>query len=423
MSGFTRRQAGSLLAGGAVLAVGTAACGSGDPGFRALMDADGDPQVGGPGQGPGQQPRGAPTPDLAVSIHPAANASGISPIEPIVVRATGGALQAVTMTSPQGKQVRGALSGDRTEWRSAEPLGYGRTYQLSATANGPDGKTTTETSTFTTVTPAQVAFPSFFPPPKTRTVGVAQPLIVIFDRAVPDKAAAERALKVETSPAIQGAWSWFDDRTVHWRAPKYYAPGTKVRLRAQVYGVHLGGGIYGETDRELNLTIGPARIAVVDDRTKQMVITVNGRRVLTAPVSMGRPGSVTVNGKRISFVTQSGIHVVQEKYQVKRMSSSSYGLPSDSSLGYDSQIPLAVRISQSGEFVHSAPWSVADQGVRNVSHGCVNMPPDKAKWFYENFTFGDVVDIRNTGATMAPTNGYGDWNMPWEQWLRGSALR
>jgi len=84
---------------------------------------------------------------------------------------------------------------------------------------------------------------------------------------------------------------------------------------------------------------------------------------------------------------------------------------------------VAVRISNSGEFVHSAPWSVADQGIRDVSHGCVNLPPDAAQWFYQTFGYGDVVDIRNTGVALRPTDGFGDWNIPWRTWTRGSALR
>jgi lipoprotein-anchoring transpeptidase ErfK/SrfK len=81
-----------------------------------------------------------------------------------------------------------------------------------------------------------------------------------------------------------------------------------------------------------------------------------------------------VNGQQISFVTPGGIYVAQEKYPVKQMSSATCGLPTDYDLGYDPQIPLAERLSNSGIFAHSALWTVADQGVRNVSHGCINMP-------------------------------------------------
>ena len=276
------------------------------------------------------------------------------------------------MTNPDGKEVVGAVSADGATWSSAEPLGYARTYTITAAARDTAGLTTTKTSSFTTVDPAGRIFPSFEPPPDRGTVGVGQPLSVIFDSPPPDKAAAEKALTVTAVPAQTGGWYWVDDRTVHYRPQVYWQAGTQVTLDAKLYGVDLGGGMYGDTDRTLNLTIGPAKIATVDDATKQMTVTIDGQVVRQYPVSMGRDDSITVDGEVISFVTPSGIYVAQEKYDVKQMSSASYGLPTDYALGYDQAIPLAVRLSNSGIFAHSAPWSVADQGVRNVSHGCIN---------------------------------------------------
>ncbi len=42
-----------------------------------------------------------------------------------------------------------------------------------------------------------------------------------------------------------------------------------------------------------------------------------------------------------------------------------------------------MAFDNSDNYVHSAPWSVADQGKRNVSHGCINISPSNAKWFCE----------------------------------------
>lgn len=363
----------------------------------------------------------APAAPPAITVVPKDAAEGVSPIAPVDVRATHAKLGSVTVTNPEGKQVAGTLSGDKARWTSTEPLGYGRRYTVIATAHGAD-KTVRKSVSFTTVQPAQTVFPSFFPSPSITTVGVGQPIAVIFDKPPPDRAAAERALTVTATPATEGGWYWWDDRTLHWRPKNYWLPGTKVTVSAKVYGVDLGGGMYGETDRTLNLTIGPAKIAAIDDHTHRMTVTVDGAVVQSFPVSMGRDGSVTVNGKTISFVTPSGTYVAQEKYAVERMTSASYGLPNDSSLGYDALIPLAVRISNSGIFVHAAPWSVADQGVRNVSHGCVNLSPAAGQWFYDNFGYGDIVTISNTSTQLAPTDGFGDWNIPWDQWLKGSAL-
>ena len=133
--------------------------------------------------------------------------------------------------------------------------------------------------------------------------------------------------------------------------------------RLAAHGVDLGDGLYGETDRTLELTVGPSKVAKIDDATKQMKVYVDGKLARTIPVSMGRNQQITVDGTDISFVTPSGTYVVQEKYEVKRMSSATYGLPTSYELGYDKDIPLAVRLSAGGIFVHSAPWSVDDQGA------------------------------------------------------------
>lgn len=357
-----------------------------------------------------------------ISTTPANGAADVSPTAPVSAQARNGIFSKVRMTNPEGRAVSGRLSADKTSWTSTDPLGYDRAYTLTTTAVTPTGQQSSATTRFTTLRPAETIYPSFFPNPEMKTVGVGQPMVVIFDKPPADKVAAEKALAVKTVPAVTGAWYWWDDRTVHYRAKDYWKPGTTITVSADIYGVDFGGGVYGETDRSMSVTIGPSKIAQVDDATKQMRVFVDGKLTRTYPVSLGMNKQVTVNGTDISFVTPSGTYVAQEKYAVKQMSSASYGLPVDSSLGYDSKIPLAVRFSNEGIFVHAAPWSVDDQGVRNVSHGCINMPPAGGQWFYDNFGYGDVLTVTGTSTRLAPTDGYGDWNLSWDKWLTGSAL-
>ena len=79
-------------------------------------------------------------------------------------------------------------------------------------------------------------------------------------------------------------------------------------------------------------------------------------------------------------------------------------------------------MSYSGIYVHSAPWSVGAQGNANVSHGCLNVSPANAQWFYDNTKRGDVVEVRGTvGSTLSGVEGLGDWNIPWSQWKAGNA--
>jgi len=123
-----------------------------------------------------------------------------------------------------------------------------------------------------------------------------------------------------------------------------------------------------------------------------------------------------VSTGRDEYPTASGIHVVSEKLPSVIMDSSTVGIPRGSAGGYYQTVKLNVRISDSGEFVHSAPWSVDDQGQNNVSHGCVNMAPDDARWFFDFSVPGDIVTVTGTPTQLEPTNGFGDWNVAWSDW-------
>lgn len=365
-----------------------------------------------------------PAAPATLKFAPADGAAAAMVTAPVTVTAGGGTISTVALRNGDGKPVQGTLNAARTVWTSTEPLGYDRAYSVSAVAANADGKTVTENTAFTTVTPRTVTLPSLFPGGDgPKTVGVGQPVTVRFDEPIEDRAAAEKALTVTTSPKVAGAWHWFSDQVVHWRPQTYWKPGTKVTVKAAVYGVHVGGDVYGEQDVTSSFTIGSAKIFTIDDRTHTGKVTINGAVVKTGiPVSMGRGGKTQVDNQTIYFTTQSGPHIVAEKYPVKRMTSASYGLPKDTPLGYDELIKLAIRISPDGEFLHSAPWSVWAQGKQNTSHGCVNLSPANAQWFYDTFATGDVVDIRNTGVDLPFAPGYNEWRVAWATWLKGSAL-
>ena len=150
-----------------------------------------------------------------------------------------------------------------------------------------------------------------------------------------------------------------------------------------------------------NFRIGEALIATIDDKAHQMTVTRNGKVERTLPVSMGMP-----DGKH---ETKNGTYYVLEKFPDMIMDSSTYGVPVNSTYGYKLKVQWAVRIDNSGGFVHSAPWSVGDQGKRNVSHGCINLGPDNAKWFYDNFGSGDPIVVKNSVGLYNNPDGADDW--------------
>ena len=43
-----------------------------------------------------------------------------------------------------------------------------------------------------------------------------------------------------------------------------------------------------------------------------------------------------------------------------------------------------MRISDNGEFIHQNQNTVADQGVDNVSHGCINLSAQNAQAYYQS---------------------------------------
>ena len=422
--GSARGRAGvrSLAAAGVLIALVAGCTDSG-----SSTSAQG-PGGGGGGASPSSAAPTTPSPAAPAKlvISPRDGTAKQSVAAPVTVTVSGGTVSAVTVRNGDGEAVKGAFNAAKTAWTSAEPLGYDKSYSVSATAANADGKTVKATSAFSTVEPRTLTLPYLFPGngggPKT--VGVGQPVQVRFDEPITDKAAAEKALTVTTSPHVDGAWHWFSDQVAHWRPHTYWKPGTKVTVKAAVYGTNVGNDVYGQEDVTSSFTIGQSKIFTINDKTHLGTVRINGKVVKDGvPVSMGRGGSYSIDGQTIFFTTQSGPHIVAEKYPVKRMTSASYGLPKDTPLGYDEKISLAIRISPDGEFLHSAPWSVWAQGKQNTSHGCVNLSPANAQWFYSNFATGDVVDIKSTGVDLPFAAGYNEWNVSWAKWTAGSATK
>jgi lipoprotein-anchoring transpeptidase ErfK/SrfK len=390
---------------------------------------------------PGGAPGGgtsAPPGESAFAVNPAADAKNVSPADPVSVSITNGVLNDVLLTNAQNKQVKGEFSADKSSWTTTEELGYDKKYTLKASGNGLDGKTYEDTRSFTTVRPGNYTMPYLRANVGQLldggTFGVGQPVVVWFDEPIKDKAEAERSLTVTTDPAgIVGAWRWVNGQELHWRPKEYWPSGTKVTVDAKVYGKNFGDGLYGQEDRSASFTIGKKKIAIADGKTKHMkvyiddklVTKINGRDTTNGiPISMGKGGTETgANGQTISFTTNSGPHVVTQKFQEYRMTSASFGITDkDSPNYYDERIKKSIRISGDGEFVHLADWNIWAHGKQNTSHGCINVAPAYIYWFYDQFGAGDIVDVTGTSRKLDWRNGLGDWVLSWEEWQKGSAL-
>ncbi len=346
-----------------------------------------------------------------LSIDPPLGSAQFAPMTPVTIAAGNGTLSEVVVTDATGAPVAGTLSADAKLWQS-ELLRYDATYSVAATAVNVDGAETAATGSITTVTPRTFTMPYLLPSQSMETVGVGMPIVVKFDEDIEDRAAVERRLTVTTTPAVAGSWYWFGDREVHYRPQQYWAPGTHVVVDVDIYGVHVGDNIYGQENQHLEFDIHDALVAQVDNSELTLRTYRNGVLEREMPTSLGKSG----------FSTPSGTYVVMQQDRHYTMDSSTYGTPIDDPQGYRLEVEYASRISYSGIFVHAAPWSVGDQGVRNVSHGCLNVSTANAGYFYENFGWGDIVQVTGTSEALEPTDGLGDWNIPWEQWILGSAL-
>jgi lipoprotein-anchoring transpeptidase ErfK/SrfK len=358
----------------------------------------------------------APPPRRAarVTIVPSPGARAVWPGAPVGVSVRDGRIRSVTLTDGS-RSIEGQLSPDGTRWWPRWALAPGRSYLVLATVAGADGRVSTVRGGFRTRRVTHTIGATVVAPGEGTKVGVGMPIMLRFAAPVQNRAAIERSLQLRTSVPVTGAWHWFSDTDVVYRPRTYWPAHTRVRLLAHLGGLRLTRGAYGAQDVGLGFGVGDSHITVASARDHHQVVRVNGHRVRRMPVSMGK-------GTRFAYTTTSGVHLTMEKAHHVVMDSASVGCPPGCPDHYRHDVYYAVRISDSGEYEHSAPWSVADQGSHNVSHGCINLGPRDARWFYRHTLPGDVVEVTGTRRPLEPGNGWGFWQLTWPEWLAGSAL-
>jgi lipoprotein-anchoring transpeptidase ErfK/SrfK len=379
------------------------------------IDSLGAPQSHVAGAPAGSAPAVPASPSVAppaqLTVAPANGATAVALGSRISVSVSDGTLTDVSVADPSGDTVVGALDPTSHSWDSTGALVPGTQYLVTATAVSEAGTTTEASSTFTTAAAANVLGVRIAPL-EGEVVGVGMPIVVYFTSAVTDEAAVERALVVDSAVPIVGSWHWYGNKEVHYRPMQYWPAGDVVTLHANLKGVDAGKGVWGTENRTLNFTIGASQISTVNAVTDKMTVVVNGVVARTMAISTGRD----------KYPTTSGIHVVLDKEPTVIMDSATVGIPKGNPDYYYETVLWDVRISWSGEYVHSAPWSVSEQGRANVSHGCVNASPTDAKWYYNLSRRGDIVTVTGTPRKLESGNGWTDWNMSWAQWVSGSAI-
>nr|WP_110798127.1 Ig-like domain-containing protein [Mycolicibacterium peregrinum] len=252
-------------------------------------------------------------------------------------------------------------------------------------------------------------------------VGVGHPVVVTFKNPVTNRPVVERALGLKSTPARAGTYEWLDANVVSWKPAEFWPAHSTVMLSV--------GGLRTE------FQTGPAVIGVADISEHTFTVTIDGIGEdppidLPAPhhlphageagvllASLGRPGYpgedppidlpaphhlphageagvLLASLGRPEYPTPVGTYTVLGKDRTVKMDSSSVGIPVDAPDGYLLDVDYAVRFTQRGLFVHSAPWAVPSMGLDNTSHGCISLIPAAAEWYFNTVHIGDPVIVQ-----------------------------
>ena len=334
----------------------------------------------------------------------------------LTVTATHGSITDVTMTytdPTSGPQtVQGTMAPDNATWSAGELLEPGMTYQVVVTGQSFAGVAATATSRFSAqkLSLKQQIYPTIL---SGGTVGIAMPVVVKFDVPVTDRAAFQKRMTVTSNPPQEGSWGWLSSTEVHWRPKEIWQAGTQVTINVDVNSVPAGNGTYGQKSVTGTMTVGRSVILNADLASHYMTVVIDGAVARKIPITGGKAG----------FVTRSGKKVLKEKFASLRMNSETVGISKSSPDYYDlSNVQYAMRETDSGEFVHAAPWSVASQGSANVSHGCIGVSTANGAWLFSNCKVGDLINVTGTSRGLEKGNGWTDWNVSYDDFRKDSAL-
>lgn len=350
-----------------------------------------------------------PGPSTArVLISPADGSRQVAPERRVRVTAIGATLRAVEVRGG-AHRLGGTYTPGRQRWQSTGPLHVGSRYTVAVTALDAAGRTLTARGSFRTLVPA-ATITATIAQRDGAAYGVGMPILIGFDRPVRDRAAVERALRVTTSRPVVGAWYWPDDRHVRFRPRDYWPAHLTVSVGVALDGVRAAPEVYGTAELHRSFRTGSSSVVVASTVSHRLQFYRDGALIHDWPISTGRPGHDTPNG---TYLTIDKGNPVEMR-------------PADVAPGepgyYDLWVPWAVRFTWSGYYLHGAPWSVAEQGHTNVSHGCVNLPPAAAETYYRTELPGDPVTITGSPVAGDPGSGWTDWFLSWPALLARGAL-
>lgn len=358
---------------------------------------------------PSPEPTAAAIPAV-IALSPATGADFVNPISEVAAEVTDGTVyNAVLKETATGAVSDGELTATRGKWTSTTPLKFDTAYTFDVTAVDSEGFRSNQVSTFTTV-PASHEANAVLYPNADATVGVAQPIEFNFSEPVLNKEAIENAIKITSSTGQQGAFRWYSDTLVRYRAADYWPANSQVNVDMQLLGLDFGNGMIGNFNKNYNVNIGNKVVMEADASAHSVNILVNDEVVRTFPATLGDADFPSASGTMV---------VTADKQRYATFKASTIGLSPGDPGDYGSvDVEYATRLSNSGIFIHQATESAMPYlGVKNLSHGCIGLSAEGAGWVFANMRPGDLVNTVGTpNETIAPTDGFGDWNIPFEQY-------
>ncbi|MFD9322896.1 Ig-like domain-containing protein [Streptomyces sp. NPDC060053] len=367
-----------------------------------------------------------PAPENVIRVTPDDGTKEVRPEERLLVRVPGGRLESVKVVRSQDAQetpVPGRIAADGLSWRPDDDrLGLAARYTVDAVALDGDGNRSARHTTFTTYVPEE-RFIGYVTPENRATVGTGMIVSLEFNREIDNRAAVQRAVRVTAEPAVDIRPHWFGDTRLDFRPEEYWAPGTRVTVTLGLRDVEGAPGVYGLQDKSFSFTVGRSQVSLVDAAKHTMEVRRDDELLATVPITAGAPKNTTYNGKM----------VVTEMLELTRMNGATVGFKKADGKGeYDiPDVPHAMRLTNSGTFLHGNYWADDVFGRVNVSHGCVGLRDVRggasdtpAGWFFDRSLVGDVVEVvHSKDKQVAPDNGLGGWNVSWKEWIAGGALK
>ena len=358
---------------------------------------------------PSTTPAAAP---VELTVAPQAGVRDYNPAVPVVAEVkTGTVYSAVLKETATGATTDGELFISGRKWISGAALKFNTHYTFNVTTMDDNGTLETRVSTFSTVPDAHEADMWMYPAADS-TVGVAQPLEFHFSEPVTNKAAVEKAISITSATGQKGAFRWYSDTVARYRAADYWPAGSALKVEIKLFGVDFGNGMIGNFNKINTINIGDKVVMEADATAKTVNIFVNDVLARTFLASMGDE----------RFPSAAGYLVLTaDKQRHATFDASTIGLKKGDPAYYGTlKVEYATRLADSGIFIHqAAPVAIPYLGKVNLSHGCIGLDREGASWVFNNMKPGDLVHMVGTPDptdTIAPTDGFGDWNVPFAQY-------